>query len=114
MCICCCMCVVYVCAYVREKVMFEVYGGESQSMSDQMDVFFCCQPFIKNIAFRRMTASMLAFLVINCIGILNSELGLQQVNKHCNRVKFQLKNVEMLWLELWSGFLTCTVEQSSL
>ena len=31
MCICCCMCVVYVCAYVREKVMFEVYGSESKT-----------------------------------------------------------------------------------
>ena len=35
MCVCCCTCVAYVCAYVREKVMFEVYGGESESMSDQ-------------------------------------------------------------------------------
>ena len=35
MCACCCTCVVYVCAYVREKVMFEMYGGESESMSDQ-------------------------------------------------------------------------------
>ena len=25
------VCVVYVCAHVREKVMFEVYGGESTS-----------------------------------------------------------------------------------
>ena len=25
----------YVCAYVREKIMFKVYGGESESMSDQ-------------------------------------------------------------------------------
>ena len=33
------MCVVYVCAYVREKVMFEVYGGESESMSDQYGFF---------------------------------------------------------------------------
>ena len=31
--------VVYVCAYVREKVMFEVYGGESESMSDQYGFF---------------------------------------------------------------------------
>ena len=29
------MFVVYVCAYVREKVTFEVYGGESESMNDQ-------------------------------------------------------------------------------
>ena len=63
MCVCCCTCVAYVCAYVREKVMFEVYGGESESMSDQHRFFFCFQPFIKNIAFRRMTASMLAFRV---------------------------------------------------
>ena len=30
----------YVCAYVREKVTFEVYGGESESMSDQCRIFF--------------------------------------------------------------------------
>ena len=30
----------YVCAYVREKFMFEVYGGESESMSDQYRIFF--------------------------------------------------------------------------
>ena len=41
MCICCCACVAYVCAYVLEKVMFEVYGGESESMSDEYKVFFC-------------------------------------------------------------------------
>ena len=39
-CVCCCTCVAYVCAYVREMVMFEVYGGESESMSDQYN-FFC-------------------------------------------------------------------------
>ena len=39
MCVCSCMCVVYVCAYVREKIMFEVYGGESESMSDQYGFF---------------------------------------------------------------------------
>ena len=49
----------YVCAYVREKVMFKVYGVES--MSDQYRIFL--KPFIKHIAFRRMTDSMLAFLV---------------------------------------------------
>ena len=38
MCVCCCSCVAYVCAYVREKVMFEVYGEES--MSDQYRIFF--------------------------------------------------------------------------
>ena len=38
----CCTCVAYVCAYVvREKVMFEVYSGESESMSDQYGSFFC-------------------------------------------------------------------------
>ena len=31
--------VAYVCAYVREKIMFEVYGGESESMSDQYESF---------------------------------------------------------------------------
>ena len=36
----CCTCVAYVCAYVREKVMFEVYGGESESISDQYGSFF--------------------------------------------------------------------------
>ena len=45
MCLCCnCTCVAYVCAYVREKVMFEVYGVESESMSDQWKFcvcFFC-------------------------------------------------------------------------
>ena len=40
MCVCCCACVANVCAYVREKVMFEVYGGESESMSDQWKFFF--------------------------------------------------------------------------
>ena len=29
----------YVCAYVREKVMFEVYGGESESMGEQYRIF---------------------------------------------------------------------------
>ena len=37
--VCCCTCVAYVCAYVREKVMFEVYGCESESMSDQYRFF---------------------------------------------------------------------------
>ena len=59
----CCTCVAYVCAYAREKVMFQVYGGESESISDQYRFLFCFQPFIKHTAFRRMTASMLAFLV---------------------------------------------------
>ena len=40
MCVCCCSCVAYVCAYVREKVMFEVYGVESESLSDQYRIFF--------------------------------------------------------------------------
>ena len=39
MCVCCCMCVAYVCAYVREKLMCEVYGGESESMSDEYGSF---------------------------------------------------------------------------
>ena len=39
MCVCCYTCVAYVCAYVREKVMFEVYGGENESMSDQSKFF---------------------------------------------------------------------------
>ena len=37
--VCCCTCVAYVCVYVREKVMFEVYGCESESMSDQYGSF---------------------------------------------------------------------------
>ena len=41
MCVCCCTCVAYVCAYVREKVMFEVY--DSESMSDQYRI--CCVVF---------------------------------------------------------------------
>ena len=41
MCVCCCTFVAYVCAYVREKVMYEVYGGESESMSDKYGSFFC-------------------------------------------------------------------------
>ena len=41
MCVCCCTCVAYVCAYVREKIMFEVYGGESESMSEQYRFLFC-------------------------------------------------------------------------
>ena len=41
MCVCCCTCVAYVCAYVCEKVMFEVYGGEFESMSDQYGSLFC-------------------------------------------------------------------------
>ena len=50
-CICCFTCVAYVCAYVREKVMFEVYGGESESMSDQYSIFlaiylaYCISPY---------------------------------------------------------------------
>ena len=40
MCVCCCMCVAYVCSYVHEKVMFEVYGDESKNMSDQYRIFF--------------------------------------------------------------------------
>ena len=40
MCVCCCTCVAYVCAYMHEKVMFEVYGDESESMSDQWKFFF--------------------------------------------------------------------------
>ena len=45
------MCVAYVCAYVREKGMFEVYGGESESMSDQYRFFltiyyaYCISPY---------------------------------------------------------------------
>ena len=39
--VCCCTCMACVRAYVREKVMFEVYGGESESMSDQYGSFFC-------------------------------------------------------------------------
>ena len=39
-CVCCCTCVAYVCAYMRENLMFEVYGGESKSMSDQYGRFF--------------------------------------------------------------------------
>ena len=35
--VCCCTCVAYVCGHVREKVIFEVYGGES--MSDQWKFF---------------------------------------------------------------------------
>ena len=37
--VCCCTYVAYVCAYVREKVMFEVCGGESECMSDQLKFF---------------------------------------------------------------------------
>ena len=62
MCVCCSACVAYVRAYVREKVMFELYGDESESMSDQCRIYLF-QPYIQHIAFRRMTASMLAFLV---------------------------------------------------
>ena len=40
MCVCCCTFVAYVCAYVREKIMFEVYGGESESISDRWKFFF--------------------------------------------------------------------------
>ena len=65
----------YVCAYVREKFMFEVYGGESESMSDQWKFFF--ESFIKHIAFRRMTASILAFLVIYRPHALTSRSGRQ-------------------------------------
>ena len=32
------MCVVYVCAYVLVKVMVEMYGSESESMSDQYGI----------------------------------------------------------------------------
>ena len=61
-CVCCCTRVAHVCAYVRDEVMFEVYGGESESMSDEYGSFFCFYPFLKHIAFRRMTASMLVML----------------------------------------------------
>ena len=47
MCVCCCTCVAYVCAYVREKVMFEVYGDESESMSDQWMFFFVFSHLLK-------------------------------------------------------------------
>ena len=40
MCVCCCTCVAYVCAYVREKFMFDVYSCESESMSEQYGSFF--------------------------------------------------------------------------
>ena len=40
MCVCCCT-VWLMFVHVREKVMFEVYGGESESMSDQYGIFFC-------------------------------------------------------------------------
>ena len=39
-CVCCSTRLAYVCAYVREKVMFEMCGGESESMSDQYGSFF--------------------------------------------------------------------------
>ena len=51
--------------HVCEKVMFEVYGGESESMSDQYRIFDLFLAIIKHIAFQRMTASMLTFLVIS-------------------------------------------------
>ena len=74
MCICCCMYAVYVCAYVRVKVMFEVCGSESESMSDQYGILLCLQPFIKHIAFRRMTASMLTFLIYVCVKNANASV----------------------------------------
>ena len=40
MCVCCCTCMAYVCAYVRENVIFEVYGGECESISNQYASFF--------------------------------------------------------------------------
>ena len=49
MCVCCCTCVAYVCAYVRENVMFEVYGGES--MSDQYGRFFVFSHFLSILNF---------------------------------------------------------------
>ena len=49
MCLCCSTCMAYVCAYVREKVMFEVYGGES--MSDQYGSFFVCSHLLSILHF---------------------------------------------------------------
>ena len=51
MCICCFICVVYVCAYVSEKVMFEVYSGESEIMSDQYGNVFCVRHLLSILHF---------------------------------------------------------------
>ena len=52
--------------------MFEVYGGESESMSDQYIFFY---PFIKHIAFSRMTAFMLTFLVVSACATVCVRVG---------------------------------------
>ena len=59
MCVCCYTCVAYVCASVREKVMFEVYDVESESMSDQYRILFVFSHLFSILHF----ASMLVFLV---------------------------------------------------
>ena len=79
MCICCCTCAAYGCAYVRERVMFDVYGGESESMSDQYRFFFCFYPFIKHIAFRSMTAAIWPFLLFHSSGVKWCNLMMQCV-----------------------------------
>ena len=43
MCVCCCTCVLM---FVHEKVMFEVSGDESESMSDQYIIFFNFSPLL--------------------------------------------------------------------
>ena len=80
MCVCCCTCVAYVCAYVREKVMFEVYGGESESMSDQyrIIIFFSHLLSILHFAVWQLYAD-LSCLYSNRAGKISRD-GLNGVN----------------------------------
>ena len=58
MCLCCCTFVAYVCAYVREKVMFEVCGGESESMCDQYRIFLFFSHFLSILHFDSFYAGL--------------------------------------------------------
>ena len=64
MCACCCTCVAYFCAYVRKKVMFEVYGGGSESMSDQYRIVFVFSHLLSILHFAVLQPLCWPFLFI--------------------------------------------------
>ena len=65
MCVCCCTYVAYICAYVREKIMFEVYGGESESMSDQWKFFLIFSHLLNILHFSVWQLLCWPFLLIS-------------------------------------------------
>ena len=80
MCECCCTCVAYVCAYMREKVMFEVYGGESESMSYQCRIFvvFSHLLSILHFAYDSFYAGLSCFYIVTLIqstSVLNTNVS---------------------------------------